>query len=136
MLAHILSKRTSILPRILSRRMSGFGDHCPLVVTPSQLHELLPSGGVSVLDASWHMPNVSRNARQEFVQKRIPGARYLDLDEVASPNELGLKHMMPSGEVFAGFCGMCISRNIPSMVWSRRNAYSQQKMVLTPPRML
>ncbi|KAI0067874.1 thiosulfate sulfurtransferase, partial [Artomyces pyxidatus] len=47
------------------------------------------------------MPNSPRNARQEFLAKRIPGAHYLDLDEVASPSELGLKHMMPSGEVFA-----------------------------------
>ena len=85
--------------------MSTFGDHCPLAVTPSQLRELLPKGGVSVVDASWHMPNSPRNARQDFLSKHIPGARYLDLDEVASPHELGLKHMMPSGEVFATYCG-------------------------------
>ena len=94
MLAHLLSKRTPILPRLLTKRnMATFGDHCPLVVTPTQLHDLIPSGGVSVLDASWHMPNVPRNAREEYVAKRIPGARYLNLDEVASPHELGLKHM-------------------------------------------
>lgn len=55
------------------------------------------------------MPNVPRDARQEFVQKHIPGARYLDLDEVATPHEMGLKHMMPPSEVFAEYCGMCSS---------------------------
>jgi len=52
------------------------------------------------------MPNSPRNARNEFLQKRIPGAQYLDLDEVASTHELGLKHMMPDGETFAKACGM------------------------------
>jgi thiosulfate/3-mercaptopyruvate sulfurtransferase len=51
------------------------------------------------------MPNAPRNGRQEFLSKRIPGAQFLDLDEVASPHELGLKHMMPSNELFAKACG-------------------------------
>ena len=42
--------------------------------------------------------------------RRIPGAQFLDLDEVASPNELGLKHMMPSPEQFKEACGAWISR--------------------------
>ncbi|THH02471.1 hypothetical protein EW026_g396 [Hermanssonia centrifuga] len=83
--------------------MSTFGDNCPLVLTPRQLREL-PSTEVSILDVSWHMPNSPRKAREEFAKERIPGAHYLDLDEVASQHELGLKHMMPTGEVFAEAC--------------------------------
>ena len=106
MLAHLFSKRTAILPRVLTRRMSTFGDHCPLLLSPTQLRDLLPSGDVTVVDASWHMPNVPRNARKEYVNKHIPGARYLDLDEVANPHDLGLKHMIPAGKIFADYCGM------------------------------
>ncbi|KAI0314984.1 Rhodanese-like protein [Amylostereum chailletii] len=73
----------------------------PLLLSPAQLHELRSTTDVSILDASWHMPNSPRNAKQEFLSRRIPGARYLDLDEVASPNSLGLRHMMPSGPTFA-----------------------------------
>lgn len=51
------------------------------------------------------MPNSTRSAREEFLVKRIPGAQFLDLDIVASPHELGLKHMMPSNQVFANACG-------------------------------
>ncbi|KAI0082234.1 Rhodanese-like protein [Panus rudis PR-1116 ss-1] len=83
--------------------MSAFGDNCPLVLSPRQLLDI-PSNEVAILDASWHMPNSPRNARKEFLQKRLPKARYLDLDEVASPHELGLMHMMPDGEVFAKAC--------------------------------
>ncbi|KAG6911777.1 hypothetical protein DXG01_000023 [Tephrocybe rancida] len=54
------------------------------------------------------MPNSPRRPREEFLSKRIPGAQFLDLDEVASPHELGLKHMMPQERVFADACGMTI----------------------------
>ncbi|CAL1696515.1 unnamed protein product [Somion occarium] len=86
--------------------MSGtvFGDNCPLVVSPRQLFDLPPKSDVAVIDASWHMPNSPRKAREEFLKKRIPNAQFLDLDEAASPHELGLKHMMPTGQVFAKAC--------------------------------
>ncbi|KAF5382932.1 hypothetical protein D9757_006314 [Collybiopsis confluens] len=50
------------------------------------------------------MPNSPRKGIQEFQNKRIPGAQFLDLDEVANPHELGLKHMMPSTALFAETC--------------------------------
>lgn len=110
MLAHLLSKRTTtILPRFLAARtMSSFGDHCPLLLSPAQLR-LIQHEDVAVLDASWHMPNVPRNAKEEFVAKHLPKARFLDLDEVASPHDLGLKHMMPPPELFAEYCGASVS---------------------------
>lgn len=52
------------------------------------------------------MPNSPRKPHEEFLSKRLRGAKFLDLDEVASPNELGLKHMMPHERVFADACGM------------------------------
>ncbi|KAI6045120.1 Rhodanese-like domain-containing protein [Pisolithus marmoratus] len=76
----------------------------PYLMSPSQLHESLSSGGVTVLDASWFMPNSPRKPHGEFNKKRIPGAQFLDLDQVASPHELGLKHMMPTESVFAAAC--------------------------------
>jgi thiosulfate/3-mercaptopyruvate sulfurtransferase len=78
----------------------------PFLVTPKTLQDLRSSGSsVDILDASWFMPNSPRDASKEFTEKRIPGARYLDLDGVAAPNELGLKHMMPSAQVFSDALG-------------------------------
>ncbi|KAI0932465.1 hypothetical protein AcV7_000430 [Taiwanofungus camphoratus] len=109
MFPYLLSARTSLsrfffnpLVRAMSTG-SIFGDNCPLVVSPAQLRSLAPSS-VSVFDASWHMPGSPRSARDEFIAQRVPNAQFLDLDEVASPHELGLKHMMPSPEVFAEAC--------------------------------
>lgn len=107
MLLRFIPRRPLSLPRFASARyMSGtvFGDNCPLVVSPRQLFDLPPKSDVAVIDASWHMPNSPRKAREEFLKKRIPNAQFLDLDEAASPHELGLKHMMPTGQVFAKAC--------------------------------
>eukprot|EP00238_Polyblepharides_amylifera_P010887 CAMPEP_0196589272 /NCGR_PEP_ID=MMETSP1081-20130531/63159_1 /TAXON_ID=36882 /ORGANISM="Pyramimonas amylifera, Strain CCMP720" /LENGTH=343 /DNA_ID=CAMNT_0041912029 /DNA_START=151 /DNA_END=1182 /DNA_ORIENTATION=- len=55
---------------------------------------------VQVVDASWYMPNVNRNPKEEFLQCRIPGAVFFDLDgvrDVASP----LPHMLPPAPAFA-----------------------------------
>ncbi|KAN0100906.1 Rhodanese-like domain containing protein [Tylopilus felleus] len=76
----------------------------PYLLSPLGLRDAMSSGGVSLLDASWFMPNSPRRPLQEFHAKRIPGARFLDIDEVASPHELGLKHMMPSERLFADAC--------------------------------
>ncbi|KAG8826700.1 hypothetical protein FRC19_008155 [Serendipita sp. 401] len=73
------------------------------LLTPTQAYTL-PSSSTKFLDTTWFMPNSPRNARQEFEKARIRGAKYFDLDEVASPNELGLKHMMPSSEQFKEAC--------------------------------
>lgn len=88
--------------RYMARSMTS---KAPLLVTPKALQSLRSSADVNILDASWFMPNTPRNASKEFIEKRIPGARYLDLDEVATPNGLGLKHMMPSAQVFADAVG-------------------------------
>ncbi len=88
------------------RRMSS--TTTPYLVTPKEVSELTRSNpiSVSVLDSSWFMPDSPRKAKDEFLAKRIPTAQYLDLDEVASDHELGLKHMMPDPKTFAEACGM------------------------------
>ncbi|KAI1797677.1 Rhodanese-like protein [Ganoderma leucocontextum] len=87
-----------------------FGDHCPLVITPAQLHNLKNDSNVTkqqdlvVLDASWHMPNSPRKADQEYLARHIPSSRFLDIDRVASPHPLNLAHMMPDPRTFADAC--------------------------------
>ena len=89
--------------RILTRTMSTA--QTPLVLSPSEVSRVAQSAKVAFLDASWHMPNSPRNAMKDFAEKHITGARFFDLDDVASTHELGLKHMMPSGRVFASTLG-------------------------------
>lgn len=90
----------SFLKNSLSIRSLSSRNVAPLLVNPSNVTK-----DAVFVDASWHMPNSSRKAREEFLRKRLPQARFLDLDEVAKEHELGLKHMIPDPEVFAKYCG-------------------------------
>ena len=49
---------------------------------------------VKILDCSWHMPNVNRNAYEEYHQKHIPEAIFFDLDKYSDLNT-DLPHMLP-----------------------------------------
>ena len=70
------------------------------LVSSQWLAKHLENPDILVLDASWHMPALKRNARAEFVDAHIPGAQFFDLD-AASDTNTSLPHMMPSVEKFA-----------------------------------
>ena len=70
------------------------------LVTTQWLASHLGEPDLVVLDSSWHMPATGRRARDEFREAHIPGARFLDIDEVrdtANP----APHMLPSAVDFA-----------------------------------
>ena len=102
----------SFLSAPVSARSFSAHNVAPLLVNPSNVTK-----DAIFVDASWHMPNSPRKAREEFLKKRLPQARFLDLDEVAKEHELGLKHMIPDPEVFAGFCGKYHSRVYIPALW-------------------
>jgi thiosulfate/3-mercaptopyruvate sulfurtransferase len=63
-----------------------------LLTSPAQLQQLIRTeANTVILDATWFMPNSPRIAKAEFKAKRIPGSKFLDLDQVASSHPLGLK---------------------------------------------
>lgn len=57
-----------------------------------------------VLDASWYLPKLNRNAREEFGQRHIPGALFFDIDECGDP-ESPFDHMLPGEDGFADYVG-------------------------------
>ncbi len=73
------------------------------LVTTDWLACELGANDLSVLDASWHMPNANRDARTEYEERHIPGARFFDIDAI-SDHDAGSPHMLPSAEQFA--CAM------------------------------
>lgn len=52
-----------------------------------------------VLDGSWYMPDSGRDARAEYDEGHIPGARYFDIDDI-SDQRSALPHMAPPPEKF------------------------------------
>jgi len=57
-----------------------------------------------VCDASFYLPNDPRDARALFVEARIPGARFFDIDAIKDTAS-NLPHMLPRPEAFAAMMG-------------------------------
>ena len=75
----------------------------PLVST-DWLAKHLGDGDLRVLDGSWHMPQLKRDARAEFAQAHIPGAAFFDIDAIAD-HATDLPHMLPDAAAFAAAVG-------------------------------
>ena len=70
------------------------------LVSTDWLQEALGSADLRIIDATIFLPNSGRNARAEYEAEHIPGAVFMDLDEIvdsASP----LPHMLPREAKFA-----------------------------------
>jgi thiosulfate/3-mercaptopyruvate sulfurtransferase len=74
------------------------------VVTTAWLAERLRDPDLRILDATWYLPTLQRDARAEFRQAHIPGAVYFDIDAVADRSQ-GLPHMLPDPAAFADAAG-------------------------------
>ncbi|SEW31367.1 thiosulfate/3-mercaptopyruvate sulfurtransferase [Aliiroseovarius sediminilitoris] len=69
------------------------------LVSTDWLAKHLKDPDLRVIDASWYMPDMGRDARAEYDAAHIPGARYFDIDEIADLRS-DLPHMMPPVEKF------------------------------------
>lgn len=74
------------------------------LVETAWLAENLGNPKVKILDASYHLPGVDRNADAEYLEKHIPGAVRFDIDDVKDPAAT-LPHMIPDAETFAAKAG-------------------------------
>ncbi|MFT5868286.1 MAG: thiosulfate/3-mercaptopyruvate sulfurtransferase [Paracoccaceae bacterium] len=52
-----------------------------------------------IMDASWYLPEMERDAKAEYAAAHIPGARFFDIDDV-SDHRSALPHMAPPIEKF------------------------------------
>jgi thiosulfate/3-mercaptopyruvate sulfurtransferase len=73
-------------------------------VTTEWLAANLGRRNVRVVDGSWHMPHLKRDARAEFTGAHIPGAVFFDVDAIAD-SRTSLPHMLPRASEFARSVG-------------------------------
>jgi thiosulfate/3-mercaptopyruvate sulfurtransferase len=69
-------------------------------VTADWLAERLAAPDIVVVDGSWYLPAMGRDAEAEFRAGHIPGAIRFDIDAVRDEGS-ALPHMLPSPEAFA-----------------------------------
>lgn len=94
-----------------SLRMDSRRSFSSYLVTPKELHQALKKNPPSnnkintlprtvPLCAAWFLPNDGRNGLDTFRAKRIPNARFFDLDKVIDRRS-PYPHMLPSAAEFA-----------------------------------
>lgn len=69
------------------------------LVSTDWLEAHLRDPDLRILDASWYLPAMARDAKAEFEAGHIPGARFFDIDEIADQRS-ELPHMAPPVEKF------------------------------------
>ena len=69
------------------------------LVSTGWLARHLDDPDIRILDASWYLPDMKRDARAEYDLGHVPGARFFDIDEI-SDHRSGLPHMAPQPEKF------------------------------------
>ena len=69
------------------------------LVSTEWLAAHLKDPDLRIFDASWYLPDMGRDAKAEYNQGHIPGARFFDIDEI-SDGRSELPHMAPPVEKF------------------------------------
>ena len=69
------------------------------LVTTQWLAGQLGADDLAIIDCSFFLPTDGRDARAEFEEAHIPGARFLDITEVADSDHPA-PHMLPTAEAF------------------------------------
>ncbi|CDR39862.1 RHTO0S04e11056g1_1 [Rhodotorula toruloides] len=121
---------------MLSRAASTTASRPVSLITPAELHKLLSSKNAEelpcVLDASWHMPGSGRQPFQEYRKKRIEGAAFWDVDQIASKSDVGVPHNMPSVSQFEDACSrLGIKRDSHVVVYDTVGVFSSPRTAFT-----
>ncbi len=69
------------------------------LVSTQWLAAHLKDPDLRILDASYYLPDMGRDAKAEYAEAHIPGARYFDIDDVSDARS-DLPHMAPTTEKF------------------------------------
>ena len=69
------------------------------LVSTQWLADHLGEADLAVIDSSWHMPASGRRGREDYLAAHIPGARFLDIDELSDKTHPA-PHMLPSPAEF------------------------------------
>ncbi len=76
----------------------------PFLVDTDWLLARLDNPDVSIVDASWYLPNMNRDGRAEFDAQHIPGAVFFDIDKIVDPAST-LPHALAPADIFAKAVG-------------------------------
>jgi len=98
------------------------------VVSTEWLAANLANPRVRVVDGTWHMPQLQRDARREFEEAHVPGAVFFDIDEIAD-RTTALPHMLPTPAEFSRhMSALGLSSNDFIVVYDTRGVVSAARV--------
>ena len=99
-----------------------------IVVSTEWLAANLANPRVRVVDGTWHMPQLQRDARREFEEAHVPGAVFFDIDEIAD-RTTALPHMLPTPAEFSRhMSALGLSNNDFIVVYDTRGVVSAARV--------
>lgn len=126
--SHLLTSATRYQFRTFSAVCKSMEDQAlPALLNVDQAINLVKDPKTKFIDASWHMGG-ARNGFNEFLQNRIPGAQYFNIDEVCDKSS-PLPHMMPSEEEFSeAVSNMGITQGSNVIIYSTPESFSSPRV--------
>ena len=86
---------------------------------------------VKILDTSWHLPNVKRNALEEYKLNHITDSIFFDIDKNSNQNS-NLPHMLPSAKEWEKIISnLGISNSDHVIVYDNSDVYSSCRVWYT-----
>jgi len=74
------------------------------LISAEELAGRLGADDLSIIDVSWYHAGEGRDAGQEFISRRLPGALHLPLERVGQP-DASLPHTLPEPQMLARILG-------------------------------
>ena len=103
------------------------------LVSTAWLEAHLKDPDLRVLDASWYLPDMARDAKAEYNEAHIPGARFFDIEEI-SDKRSGLPHMAPTPEMFISrMRAMGVGDGHQVVIYDGAGLFSAARVVDVPP---
>lgn len=103
-------------------------DRSQLLITTDDLAARLGDPNLVVVDASWYLATMGRDAAAEFAAERIPGAVHFGIDEICDKSST-LPHMLPKPAEFATAVGaLGISDGADIVVYDRMGLFSAPRV--------
>ena len=98
------------------------------IVTPGWLMDRMGRPDVRVVDGSWYLPAMNRDAEAEYLDAHIPGAVRFDIDAIADTSS-GLPHTLAEPDAFANAVGaMGISETDTIVVYDGMGLFSAPRV--------
>ena len=103
-------------------------DRSHLLISPEELAARLGDPDLRIVDATWYLATMGRDAAAEFAAERIPGAVHFEIDGICDKTS-PLPHMLADADAFAAAVGaLGLSADAAIVVYDRLGLFSAPRV--------